>query len=123
MPPGFAGFVVTEEMGKGLLGKLNISGDAEDKVDDTQEPLERDFVSKVEREARGEGSICSPDSETGLSQDRFIGVTGNFSHFTLWGLETVPGPDAKVHRALGWPSLAAAVSTHTGPLTWSSHPL
>ncbi|XP_051001868.1 ribonuclease H2 subunit C [Acomys russatus] len=81
VPPGFAGFVmVTEEMGKGLLGKLNFSGDA----DETQEPLARDF-------------------------DRFIGATGSFSHFTLWGLETVPGPDAKVHRALGWPSLAAAI--------------
>lgn len=61
-----------------------------------------------------------------LSQDRFIGATGSFSHFTLWGLETVPGPDAKVHRALGWPSLAAAVSVHTHgsfpPQAWSALP-
>lgn len=28
----------------------------------------------------------------------------------LWGLETIPGPDAKVRGALTWPSLAAAVS-------------
>ncbi|XP_034360196.1 ribonuclease H2 subunit C [Arvicanthis niloticus] len=85
VPPGFAGFVmVTEEMGEGLIGKLNFSGDVEDKADEAQEPLERDL-------------------------DRFIGATCSFSHFTLWGLETVPGPDAKVHRALGWPSLAAAI--------------
>ncbi|CAO2584329.1 Ribonuclease H2 subunit C [Lemmus lemmus] len=84
VPPGFSGFVmVTEEMGEGLIRKLN-SGDAEDKTDEAQEPLARDF-------------------------DRSIGATGSFSHFTLWGLETVPGPDAKVHRALGWPSLAAAI--------------
>lgn len=85
VPPGFSGFVmVTEEMGEGPIEKLNFSGDAEDKPDEAQEPLERDF-------------------------DRFIGATGSFSHFTLWGLETVPGPDAKVHKALGWPSLAAAI--------------
>lgn len=84
VPTGFSGFVmVTEEMGKGLIRKLN-SGDAEDKTNKAQEPLARDF-------------------------DRSIGATGSFSHFTLWGLETVPGPDAKVHRALGWPSLAAAI--------------
>lgn len=47
VPPGFAGFVmVTEEMGEGLIGKLNFSGDAEDKADEAQEPLERDFVSR-----------------------------------------------------------------------------
>ncbi|OBS68705.1 hypothetical protein A6R68_02777 [Neotoma lepida] len=85
VPPGFSGFVmVTEETDEGLIGKLNFSGDAEDKTDEAQEPLERDF-------------------------DRFIRATGSFSHFTLWGLETVPGPDAKVHRTLGWPSLAAAI--------------
>nr|XP_048314011.1 ribonuclease H2 subunit C isoform X2 [Myodes glareolus] len=84
VPPGFSGFVmVTEEMGEGLIRKLN-SGDAEDKTDKAQELLARDF-------------------------DRSIGATGSFSHFTLWGLETVPGLDAKVHRALGWPSLAAAI--------------
>ncbi|XP_036058030.1 ribonuclease H2 subunit C [Onychomys torridus] len=85
VPPGFSGFVmVTEETGEGLMEKLNFSGVAEDKTDEAQEPLERD---------------C----------DRFIRATGSFGHFTLWGLETVPGPDAKVHRALGWPSLAAAI--------------
>lgn len=47
VPPGFAGFVmVTEEKGEGLIGKLNFSGDAEDKADEAQEPLERDFVSR-----------------------------------------------------------------------------
>ncbi|XP_055466520.1 ribonuclease H2 subunit C isoform X1 [Psammomys obesus] len=85
VPPGFAGFVmVTEAMGQGPIGKPNFPGDAENTADETPESLERDF-------------------------DRFIGATGSFSHFTLWGLETVPGPDAKVHRALGWPSLAAAI--------------
>ncbi|XP_007651508.1 ribonuclease H2 subunit C isoform X1 [Cricetulus griseus] len=93
VPPGFSGFVmVTEEMGEGLIGKLNFSGDAEDKTEETQEPLERDF-------------------------DRFMGATGSFSHFTLWGLETVPGPDAKVHKALGWPSLAAAAHRSTWKLS------
>ncbi|XP_038204313.1 ribonuclease H2 subunit C isoform X1 [Arvicola amphibius] len=88
VPPGFSGFVmVTEEIGKGLIRKLN-TGDAEGKTN-KEEPLARDF-------------------------DRSIGATGSFSHFTLWGLETVPGPDAKVHRALGWPSLAAAGSEHHG---------
>lgn len=44
VPPGFAGFVmVTEEMGEGLIGKLNFSGD---KADEAQEPLERDSVSR-----------------------------------------------------------------------------
>lgn len=47
VPPGFAGFVmVTEEMGEGLIGKLNFSGDVEDKADEAQEPLERDLVSR-----------------------------------------------------------------------------
>lgn len=46
MPPGFSGFVmVTEEMGEGLIRKLN-SGDAEDKTDEAQEPLARYFVSR-----------------------------------------------------------------------------
>ncbi|EQB77719.1 hypothetical protein CB1_000429057 [Camelus ferus] len=43
-----------------------------------------------------------------LPQDRFIQATSSFSSFTLWGLETIPGPDAKVRGALNWPSLAAA---------------
>lgn len=46
VPPGFAGFVMVTEMGEGLIGKLNFSGDAEDKVDEAQQPLERDFVSR-----------------------------------------------------------------------------
>ncbi|XP_029414048.1 ribonuclease H2 subunit C isoform X2 [Nannospalax galili] len=41
--------------------------------------------------------------------DRLLGATGSFRHFTLWSLEMLPGPDAKVLRALAWPSLAAAV--------------
>ncbi|KAF6105964.1 ribonuclease H2 subunit C [Phyllostomus discolor] len=41
--------------------------------------------------------------------DRVIRASGSFSHFTVWGLETAPGPDAKVRAALTWPSLAAAI--------------
>lgn len=41
--------------------------------------------------------------------DRVLGATASFGRFTLWGLETVPGPDAKVRGALTWPSLAAAM--------------
>ncbi|XP_062051804.1 ribonuclease H2 subunit C [Lepus europaeus] len=41
--------------------------------------------------------------------DRFLGAAASFGRFTLWGLETVPGPDAKVRGALTWPSLAAAI--------------
>ncbi|KAK1338173.1 hypothetical protein QTO34_001286 [Cnephaeus nilssonii] len=33
----------------------------------------------------------------------------DFSRFTLWGLESIPGPDAKVRAALTWPSLAEAI--------------
>lgn len=39
-----------------------------------------------------------------------MGAAASFSRFTVWGLETIPGPDAKVRAALTWPSLAAAVS-------------
>ncbi|XP_058518762.1 ribonuclease H2 subunit C [Ochotona princeps] len=41
--------------------------------------------------------------------DRRAAATASFGRFTLWGLEAVPGPDARVRGALGWPSLAAAI--------------
>lgn len=55
-----------------------------------------------------------------LPQDRFMGASASFSRFTLWGLESIPGPDAKVRAALAWPSLAEAVSDAC-PLL-SAHP-
>ncbi|KAL2805875.1 ribonuclease H2 subunit C [Daubentonia madagascariensis] len=89
VPPGLVGYVmVTEEK---LIGKQDFSGGSENGSQEEErepveppEPLERDF-------------------------DRFIGATASFSRFTLWGLETIPGPDAKVRGALTWPSLAAAI--------------
>ncbi|XP_019501161.1 PREDICTED: ribonuclease H2 subunit C isoform X3 [Hipposideros armiger] len=42
-------------------------------------------------------------------EDRSIGASASFSRFTIWGLETIPGPDAKVRAALTWPSLAEAI--------------
>jgi len=43
-----------------------------------------------------------------------MGATASFSSFTVWGLESIPGPDAKLRGALSWPSLAAAVSRWMG---------
>ncbi|XP_012876538.1 PREDICTED: ribonuclease H2 subunit C [Dipodomys ordii] len=84
VPSGLAGYVmVTEGKGDGLR-KQDFSESLKNGGDEEQEPLERDF-------------------------DRFIEATGSFSRFTLWGLETTPGPDAKVHGALAWPDLAAAI--------------
>ncbi|XP_009006727.2 ribonuclease H2 subunit C isoform X1 [Callithrix jacchus] len=87
VPPGVVGYVmVTEE--EGLMGNPDPSRDS-GTYDQEEEPLERDF-------------------------DRFIGATASFTRFTLWGLETIPGPDAKVRGALTWPSLAAACAEHSG---------
>ncbi|XP_046927087.1 ribonuclease H2 subunit C isoform X1 [Lynx rufus] len=96
VPPGLVGYVM-EEKGEGLVGKGFSEGSSNDNEQGQQElveppeALERDF-------------------------DRFIGATASFSGFTLWGLETIPGPDAKVRGALTWPSLAAAVSRWMCPL-------
>uniref|UniRef100_A0A8C9DTX6 Ribonuclease H2 subunit C n=1 Tax=Prolemur simus TaxID=1328070 RepID=A0A8C9DTX6_PROSS len=79
VPPGLVGYVMENE--EKLIGKQDFSGGLEN---DNQE-------------------------EEPLPQDRFIGATASFSHFTLWGLEAIPGPDAKVRGALTWPSLAAAI--------------
>uniref|UniRef100_A0A8D0VXJ2 Uncharacterized protein n=1 Tax=Sus scrofa TaxID=9823 RepID=A0A8D0VXJ2_PIG len=91
VPPGLVGYVMTEEQGEVSVGKQDFSeGSKEDheleeqEVMESPETLERDF-------------------------DRFIGATASFSSFTLWGLETIPGPDSKVRGALTWPSLAAAI--------------
>ncbi|XP_027799982.2 ribonuclease H2 subunit C [Marmota flaviventris] len=92
VPPGFTGYVmVTEDRGERLKGKQDFSGNSEsDPEEDEQELVEA--PESLEREF-----------------DRFIGATGSFSSFTLWGLETAPGPDAKVLGALAWPSLAEAI--------------
>ncbi|XP_029812489.1 ribonuclease H2 subunit C [Suricata suricatta] len=81
VPPGLVGYVM-EEKGE---GSSNDEPEQQELVE-PREALERDF-------------------------DRFIGATASFSRFTLWGLETIPGPDAKVRGALAWPSLAAAIHT------------
>ncbi|XP_054426839.1 ribonuclease H2 subunit C [Pteronotus mesoamericanus] len=90
VPPGLVGYVmVMEEKGE-VLGKQNSpqGSDSEEPEQELLEPpeaaLERDF-------------------------DRVIRASGSFSRFTVWGLETVPGPDAKVRAALTWPSLASAI--------------
>ncbi|KAI5761376.1 unnamed protein product [Gulo gulo] len=91
VPPGLVGYVtVMEEKGEVPVGKDFSEGSsnederAEQELAEPPEALERDF-------------------------DQFIGATASFSRFTLWGLETIPGPDAKVRGALTWPSLAAAI--------------
>ncbi|PNI93737.1 RNASEH2C isoform 6, partial [Pan troglodytes] len=83
VPPGLVGYVMVTEEKEVSMGKPDPLRDS-GTDDQEEEPLERDF-------------------------DRFIGATANFSRFTLWGLETIPGPDAKVRGALTWPSLAAAI--------------
>ncbi|PNI93735.1 RNASEH2C isoform 3 [Pan troglodytes] len=89
VPPGLVGYVMVTEEKEVSMGKPDPLRDS-GTDDQEEEPLERDF-------------------------DRFIGATANFSRFTLWGLETIPGPDAKVRGALTWPSLAAAVSRRGVP--------
>lgn len=86
VPPGLAGYVMVTEKGEGLMRKQNLKSSENNGEEDEQELLERGF-------------------------DQFIGATGSFSCFTMWGLETVPGPDAKVRGALTWPALAAAIHT------------
>ncbi|XP_004627282.1 ribonuclease H2 subunit C [Octodon degus] len=85
VPPGLEGYVtVTEEKGEGLIGKQDFGGSENNGEKEEQKSLERSF-------------------------DRFMEATGSFSRFTVWGLETVPGPYAKVRGALAWPILAAAI--------------
>ena len=49
--------------------------------------------------------------------DRLLGATGSFSSFTLWGLESIPGPEAKVRGRLTWCTLAAAIHAQV-PEDW-----
>ncbi|XP_011797879.1 PREDICTED: ribonuclease H2 subunit C isoform X2 [Colobus angolensis palliatus] len=84
VPRGLVGYVMVTEEKEVSMGKPDPLRDSG--TDDEEEsPLERDF-------------------------DRFIGATASFSHFTLWGLETIPGLDAKVRGALTWPSLATRLA-------------
>ncbi|XP_048215329.1 ribonuclease H2 subunit C isoform X2 [Perognathus longimembris pacificus] len=84
VPPGLEGYVMVAEGEGDGPRRQDFSGGRKDGGAEELELLERDF-------------------------DRFIGATGRFRRFTLWGLETAPGPDAKVHGALAWPRLAAAI--------------
>ncbi|KAK1339695.1 hypothetical protein QTO34_018250 [Cnephaeus nilssonii] len=85
VPPGLLGCVmVTEEKS---VGKQDFSAGSDKEEQELVEPpeaLEWDF-------------------------DRFIRASASFSRFTLWGLESIPGLDAKVRAALTWPSLAEAI--------------
>ncbi|XP_068922462.1 ribonuclease H2 subunit C isoform X2 [Petaurus breviceps papuanus] len=75
-------------------------------------------VSFRGRSLRGE-EVMLPSGYVGLvlreedkgkgPEDRTVQAIGTFSSFTLWGLETPPGPDARMHGALSWPSLATAI--------------
>ncbi|KAK1346181.1 hypothetical protein QTO34_000034 [Cnephaeus nilssonii] len=60
-------------------------------------------------EVEEEQELVEPPEAVEWDFDRFIGASASFSRFTLWGLESIPGPDAKVHAALTWPSLAEAI--------------
>uniref|UniRef100_A0A7N4UZL9 Uncharacterized protein n=1 Tax=Sarcophilus harrisii TaxID=9305 RepID=A0A7N4UZL9_SARHA len=81
-------------------------------------PLQGPTVSFRGRSLQGE-EVTLPAGHVGLvlreedkaegSEDRTVRAIGTFGHFTLWGLETPPGPDARMHGALSWPSLAAAI--------------
>ncbi|KAK2504057.1 hypothetical protein MC885_013563, partial [Smutsia gigantea] len=106
VPPGLVGYVMVTE-GKGeVAGKPDPPKGSENDDQEQQELMEPlEALKALERDF-----------------DRFIEATASFSCFTLWGLETIPGPDAKVRRALTWPSLAAAVSRRMGPLPPRPHP-
>ncbi|XP_020824049.1 ribonuclease H2 subunit C [Phascolarctos cinereus] len=54
------------------------------------------------------GLVLREDKSEG-PEDRTVQAIGTFSCFTLWGLEAPPGPNARMHRALSWPSLATAI--------------
>ncbi|KAK1342283.1 hypothetical protein QTO34_015039 [Cnephaeus nilssonii] len=85
VPPGLLGYVMVME--EQSVGKQDFSAESDKDEQELVEPpeaLERDF-------------------------DRFIRASASFSRFTLWGLESIPGLDAKVRAALTWPSLAEAI--------------
>ncbi|KAK1338216.1 hypothetical protein QTO34_001330 [Cnephaeus nilssonii] len=56
-----------------------------------------------------EQELVEPPEALEWDFDRFIRASASFSRFTRWGLESIPGPDAKVRAALTWPSLAEAI--------------
>ncbi|KAK1346545.1 hypothetical protein QTO34_000401 [Cnephaeus nilssonii] len=73
VPPGLLGYVMVME--EQSVGKQDFSAGSykeEQELVEPPEALEWDF-------------------------DRFIRASARFSRFTLWGLESIPGPDAKVH--------------------------
>ncbi|KAK1337114.1 hypothetical protein QTO34_001736 [Cnephaeus nilssonii] len=85
VPPGLLGYMMVME--EKSVGKQDFSAGSDKEEQELVEPpeaLEWDF-------------------------DRFIRASASFSRFTLWGLESIPGPDAKVRAALTWPSLAEAI--------------
>ncbi|KAK1340001.1 hypothetical protein QTO34_018565 [Cnephaeus nilssonii] len=85
VPPGLLGYVMVME--EKSVGKQDFSAGSDKDEQELVEPseaLERDF-------------------------DCFIRASASFTRFTLWGLESIPGPDAKVREALTWPSLAEAI--------------
>ncbi|XP_011367144.1 ribonuclease H2 subunit C isoform X2 [Pteropus vampyrus] len=96
VPSGLEGYVmVMEEKGEVLVGK-------------------QDFSEGSENDEQEEQGLVEPPEALERDFDRFIGASASFSHFTLWNLETFPGPDAKVRAALTWPRLAAAVPRAPG---------
>ncbi|KAK1334540.1 hypothetical protein QTO34_005546 [Cnephaeus nilssonii] len=66
----------------------------------------QDFSAGFDKE---EQELVEPPEALEWDFDRFIRASASFSRFTLWGLESIPGPDAKVRAALTWPSLAEAI--------------
>ncbi|KAK1339638.1 hypothetical protein QTO34_018192 [Cnephaeus nilssonii] len=72
----------------------------------------REVVGKQDFSAgsnKDEQELVEPPEALERDFDRFIRASASFSRFTLWGLESIPGPDAKVRAALTWPSLAKAI--------------
>ncbi|XP_027712009.1 ribonuclease H2 subunit C [Vombatus ursinus] len=55
------------------------------------------------------GLVLREEDKSEGPEDRTVQAIGTFSSFTLWGLENLPGPDARMHGALNWPSLATAI--------------
>ncbi|XP_036991253.1 ribonuclease H2 subunit C isoform X2 [Artibeus jamaicensis] len=91
VPPGLVGYVMEmEEKEEVLVGK-------------------QDFQQGSDNDEHEPELLEPPEAALERDFDRVIRASGSFSHFTVWGLETVPGPDAKVRAALTWPSLAAAI--------------
>ncbi|KAK1339617.1 hypothetical protein QTO34_018170 [Cnephaeus nilssonii] len=86
------------EVPPGLLGYVMVM--------EEQLVRKQDFSAGSDKE---EQQLVEPPEALEWDFDRFIRASASFSRFTLWGLESIPGPDAKVHAALTWPSLAEAI--------------